>query len=197
MRKEIKIDFWNEIILEPIEDDRIFKTYGEGENIYYAKSSNYFGECIFFVMNNSLIGISFYEPHSPYALDDFMRRRLPRAKFIHDTSAVLSYSRWLNSPESWEQPESPNIQFVGTYFQKQVWKELLRIKMGDLSNYSKIASALGKPSSYRAVANAIGNNPLALIVPCHRVISKSGAISGYRWGTKRKQQIIDWEKSFI
>ena len=197
MRKEIKIDFWNEIILEPIEDDRISKTYGEDENVYFGKSSNNFGECIFFVMNNSLIGISFYEPHSPHALDDFMRRRIPKAKFIHDASAVLSYSRWLNSPESWEQSESPRIQFVGTYFQKQVWKELLRIKMGELSTYSRIASAIAKPSSYRAVANAIGNNPIALIVPCHRVISKSGAISGYRWGTKRKQQIIDWEKSFI
>lgn len=81
----------------------------------------------------------------------------------------------------------------GTNFQVQVWRALLRIHGGSLCSYGQIAEAIGRPSAARAVGSAIGANPIALLIPCHRVICQSGVIGGYRWGTVRKQAILSWE----
>lgn len=86
-----------------------------------------------------------------------------------------------------------SLHVVGTDFQVAVWRALLRISPGTLASYSQIACELGSPKSSRAVGNAIGANPVALLIPCHRVIQKSGAIGGYRWGEARKKRVQEWE----
>lgn len=81
-----------------------------------------------------------------------------------------------------------------TEFQLQVWKELLNIPLGAVKSYKDIALALNKPRAARAVGTAIGNNPIAFLIPCHRVVRSDGQFGGYRWGMNIKKKIIDWEK---
>ena len=82
---------------------------------------------------------------------------------------------------------------IGTDFQLSVWEALLRIPMGKARSYSSIASEIGAPSASRAVGAAIGANPLSFVVPCHRAMGKSGALTGYHWGLTRKRAILGWE----
>lgn len=86
-----------------------------------------------------------------------------------------------------------SLHVVGTNFQVAVWRALLRIPPGKLASYSQIAGALGYPKASRAVGNAVGANPVALLIPCHRVIRQSGALGGYRWGSTKKQMVQTWE----
>ncbi len=90
-----------------------------------------------------------------------------------------------------QQPLSLLVQ--GTNFQIQVWRALLALPPAALTTYSDVAEAIGRPSSVRAVANAIGANPIALIIPCHRVIRSTGGLGGYRWGLVRKRALLTWE----
>jgi len=95
-----------------------------------------------------------------------------------------------------EQPQAElNLQLdiSGTAFQKQVWTALKEVPLGQLSNYSKIAHQIGSPSAVRAVARACASNPLALAIPCHRIVRKDGAMSGYRWGIERKKILLQKE----
>ena len=84
-----------------------------------------------------------------------------------------------------------------TNFQIKVWEALLKLPEGGLYTYESIAAAIGKPQAIRAVASAIGRNPISYLIPCHRVLRKSGRISGYRWGPVRKKAIIAWEAAHI
>lgn len=86
-----------------------------------------------------------------------------------------------------------SLHVVGTNFQVAVWRALLRIPSGSLASYSHIAKTLGYPKASRAVGNAIGANPVALVIPCHRVIRQSGALGGYRWGVAKKKMVQTWE----
>ncbi len=86
---------------------------------------------------------------------------------------------------------------MGTDFQFKVWEALLTIPFGQTTSYGGLALSLGKPNASRAVGTAIGNNPIALILPCHRVVQKSGKLGDYRWGLNRKRSLLDWEFSTI
>lgn len=85
------------------------------------------------------------------------------------------------------------IKTKGTEFQKQVWKELLNIPFGETTTYKKVAENIGKPKAIRAVANAIGKNPISIIIPCHRVIGSDGSLTGYYYGLKIKKFLLDLE----
>lgn len=87
-----------------------------------------------------------------------------------------------------------SVQVAGTNFQVAVWRALLRVPPGLVVSYSRIAQDIGHPGSARAVGNAVGANPVAFLIPCHRVIQQSGALGGYRWGTTRKQVLQLWER---
>lgn len=87
------------------------------------------------------------------------------------------------------------IHPIGTEFQKSVWKELIKIPFSETRTYLQIAIEIGSPNSARAVGTAIGSNPIAWLIPCHRVIQTSGGMGGYRWGIDRKKEILEWERS--
>ncbi len=86
------------------------------------------------------------------------------------------------------------LDIQGTAFQQQVWEVLRQIKPGETVSYTDVAERMGKPSAVRAVASACASNKLAVVIPCHRVISKSGKTSGYRWGAERKEKLLQLEK---
>jgi AraC family transcriptional regulator of adaptative response/methylated-DNA-[protein]-cysteine methyltransferase len=93
----------------------------------------------------------------------------------------------------WSQLPEVKLHLKGTDFQLKVWETLLKIPMGQLSTYGKIAAEIGSPTSSRAVGTAIGSNLIAFLIPCHRVIQSTGTIGGYMWGTTRKLAMIGWE----
>ena len=88
------------------------------------------------------------------------------------------------------------LHLHGTDFQIQVWKALLEIPFGKTSTYSDIAIAIKNPQALRAVGTAIGRNPVAVIIPCHRVLRSDGGIGGYYWGIEKKKMLLEWEQSY-
>lgn len=91
--------------------------------------------------------------------------------------------------------EKFHLLVQGSNFQVKVWESLLRIPTGMVFSYQQVAKAIALPSGSRAVANAIARNPVAYLIPCHRVIRNTGVIDGYRWGNERKLAIIAWESA--
>ena len=89
------------------------------------------------------------------------------------------------------------LDICGTEFQRQVWQALQNIPYGATRTYQEIANDLGKPKATRAIGNACGANPIALIIPCHRVVCSDGSLGGYHWGIERKQKLLDREKLFL
>jgi len=86
---------------------------------------------------------------------------------------------------------------IGTDFEVRVWRTLLRIPFGRATTYSDIAGHIGSPKAARAVGAAVGRNPISFVVPCHRVLGRSGALTGYHWGVTRKQAMLGWEAGRI
>ena len=100
--------------------------------------------------------------------------------------------------ENWQYPDSPiKLDLWGSAFQIQVWKALLEIPSSHLLSYKDVATLIGKPQANRAVGTAIGNNPVAYLIPCHRVIRKSGEIGNYRWGENRKAAMNGYESALL
>ena len=117
---------------------------------------------------------------------------------LHDTDCVSPLPtetlRWLDLYFSGRQPDfTPPIKLIGTAFQRRVWHALLEIPYGETTTYGDIARRLGCRSA-QAVGQAVGKNPIAVIVPCHRVVGSDGALVGYEWGLERKQYLLQLEK---
>ncbi len=108
------------------------------------------------------------------------------------------FAEWRRALAAWlEQPETPpEFPFClqGTSFQLSVWQTLQTIPWGERISYSQLAQRVGCPQGVRAVASACARNRLALVIPCHRVVAKSGELGGYRWGVELKQQLLDYEQ---
>ena len=96
-----------------------------------------------------------------------------------------------------QQLDQIKLHLKGTEFQLKVWEMLLTIPMGELTSYGRVAQKIDKPKASRAVGAAIGSNPVAFLIPCHRVIQTSGNLGGYMWGNTRKSAIIGWEASKV
>lgn len=99
--------------------------------------------------------------------------------------------------QEWGAISPVHIHVKGTAFQLKVWDALLKIPFGKLSTYGTIAKILDQPNASRAVGTAIGKNPIAFLIPCHRVVQSSGKIGGFKWGTGRKTALLEWEAMTI
>ena len=95
--------------------------------------------------------------------------------------------------QDWSKLKEIKLHLKGTDFQLKVWEALLKIPMGGLTTYGDIASGINHPKAFRAVGTAVGENPVALLIPCHRVIRSTGELGNYHWGDVRKTAIIGWE----
>jgi AraC family transcriptional regulator, regulatory protein of adaptative response / methylated-DNA-[protein]-cysteine methyltransferase len=126
------------------------------------------------------------------ALDDMMRR-WPRARLVQDEAATMPYAYRVFEPGHWQKDKPLRVVLIGTDFEIRVWETLLRIPLGAATTYGDVAGAMGKPGGARAVGAAVGRNPISFVVPCHRVMGKSGALTGYHWGLTRKRAILGWE----
>ena len=159
----------------------------------YGFHASPFGEAIVVAAPRGVAGLGFVDGGDrARALAD-MERRWPRARFEHDQDATAAYAARAFDPSLWRQNAPLRLVMIGTDFEIRVWETLLSVPMGRATTYSDIARKLGKPKAARAVGAAVGRNPISFVVPCHRVLGRSGALTGYHWGLTRKQAIIGWE----
>ncbi len=121
-----------------------------------------------------------------------LKQKFPNAT-LHKKSDLIQQNALFIFQNDWSKLPEIKLHLKGTDFQLKVWETLLKIPIGRLSTYHNIAEQIGSPNASRAVGTAIGSNPVAFLIPCHRVIQSSGKIGGYMWGNTRKTAIIGWE----
>ena len=171
----------------------VYKARGRGLTIKYGFHDCPFGRALIMVTEMGLCGLAFADAGGERAALDDMMRRWPEANYAENAAATAPYAKRIFNTERWSADQPLRIVFIGTEFETRVWQTLLRIPLGKATTYSDIASHLGKPSASRAVGTAVGKNPISFVVPCHRVLGKSGSLCGYHWGLTRKQAILGWE----
>lgn len=165
---------------------------GEGLVLKTAWAATPFGPAFAVVSDQGICGLGFAAETGREATEADLRSRWPNATFIEDTAAVGSMVTAAFDPRS---PRRPKLALYGAPFQVKVWEALLSIPSGQVSTYSDIAAAIGNPKAVRAVGTAIGRNPVAWLIPCHRALRKSGALGGYHWGLDVKRAMLAWESA--
>lgn len=170
-----------------------YKTRGAGLVIRHGFHVSPFGIALVMVTDRGLAGLAFCDAGEERAAFADMAGRWPNATFVEDLAATRPYAARVFDPARWRGEEPLRVVMIGTDFQLRVWEALLKIPMGRARTYSSIAAEIGTPRASRAVGAAIGANPLSFVVPCHRAIGKSGALTGYHWGLTRKRAILGWE----
>ena len=173
-----------------------YKAKGAGLTISYGFHPSPFGTALAMVTPHGLCGLAFADQgNEPAALAD-MTRRWPNAAFKEDSALTAPYAaRIFNHSQTGDQPV--RITMIGSDFEISVWETLLKIPKGRAVSYGDIAMRIGKPKASRAVGAAVGKNPISFVVPCHRVLGKSGDITGYHWGLTRKRAILGWESGRV
>jgi len=166
-----------------------YKKMGENLNIIYGFGFSPFGKTMIAITKKGICSLEFYEESYEEILNR-LKTNWNKAKFIRDDKKAQELL-----DKIFIKKEKMNLFVKGTNFQINVWKAILNIKSGDISTYSDVAEFIGKPKAVRAVATAIGSNHIGFLIPCHRVISKSAAIGGYRWGIDRKKVVLAYEES--
>ena len=170
-----------------------YKQRGAGLTINYGYHISPFGVALVMVTDRGLAGLSFNDPGEERAAFADMSGRWPNARYVEDMSATAPYAARIFDPARWRADQPLKVVMIGSDFQLRVWEALLRIPIGRARTYSSIASEIGQPNASRAVGAAIGANPISFVVPCHRALGKSGALTGYHWGLTRKRAILGWE----
>jgi AraC family transcriptional regulator, regulatory protein of adaptative response / methylated-DNA-[protein]-cysteine methyltransferase len=184
-----------------------WKTGGAGLTLSYGFAPSPFGEALVVSTDRGLAGLGWVDDKTEAgtasgsgkpgggregAMAD-MVRRWPQARFVEDSaSATLAVARIFDR-QRWQADQPLRVVMLGSDFEIRVWSALLRIPMGRATTYGDVAAHIGKPSAARAVGAAVGRNPISFVVPCHRVLGKTGALTGYHWGLTRKQAILGWE----
>jgi len=170
-----------------------WKNGGEGMMLYFGFHPSPFGTAIVIASGRGLAGLAFADPGEEQAALADMRRRWPRAAYVEDHSRTAALAQRIFDPKLWRPEEPLRVTLIGTDFEVRVWETLLKIPMGRAVSYSDIARKIKAPKASRAVGAAVGKNPISFVVPCHRALGKSGALTGYHWGITRKQAMIGWE----
>jgi AraC family transcriptional regulator, regulatory protein of adaptative response / methylated-DNA-[protein]-cysteine methyltransferase len=175
----------------------IYKARGRGLAITYGFHDSPFGRALVMVTNEGLAGLAFADEGGEKAALADMTQRWPEAQYTENPAVTQPTARRIFEPTNWKQGEPLRVVFIGTDFEIRVWETLTRIPFGKATTYSDIAAHLGKPNAARAVGTAVGKNPVSFVVPCHRVLGKSGGLCGYHWGLTRKRAILGWEAGLL
>lgn len=174
-----------------------YKARGRGLAIRYGFHDCPFGRALLMMTQHGICGLAFADEGGEQAVLADMRSRWPDADYIEDTEATGPSVLRIFDPASWKAEQPLRIVFIGTDFETQVWQTLLKLPLGHATSYSDIATHLGRSGAARAVGSAVGRNPVSFVVPCHRVLAKSGGLGGYHWGITRKQAILGWEAGLL
>jgi len=170
-----------------------YKAGGAGLTMRFGFHPSPFGEAVLVATDRGLAGLGFVDNGDRVAALEDLRSRWPKAEYVEDASATAPLAQRIFEPTAWQSDQPLRVVLIGTDFEVRVWQTLLRIPLGRATTYSDIAQRIGKPSASRAVGAAVGKNPISFVVPCHRVLGRSGSLTGYHWGLTRKQAILGWE----
>jgi len=169
-----------------------YKNGGEQLSINHSFAETPFGNIIVASTQKGICHLAFADDEQE-ALNELFNR-FPKANFrqmvdAHQQNALFIFT------QDWKNLSNIKLHLKGTSFQLKVWEALLKIPMGQLSTYASVASAVNNPAASRAVGSAIGDNPVAFLIPCHRVIKSTGVFGEYHWSSSRKAALIGWESS--
>jgi AraC family transcriptional regulator of adaptative response/methylated-DNA-[protein]-cysteine methyltransferase len=171
-----------------------YKTGGAGLSLKYAVHDTPFGQAFIAITPKGISRFSFLDGSGVDHYLAELHKQWPCATMREDRQQTLGVIRAMfGEPMELDRPISLHVS--GTNFQVSVWKALLQIKPASVVSYTQVASAVGRPQSARAVGQAVGANPVAFFIPCHRVIQQSGKLGGYHWGETRKHAIHAWESA--
>jgi AraC family transcriptional regulator of adaptative response/methylated-DNA-[protein]-cysteine methyltransferase len=167
-----------------------FKNGGENIYINYSFAESPFGNLL---VASTVKGICYmaFADNEKEALQQ-LQIYFPNAQYKQMVDMIQQNALYIFT-QDWSKLNQIKLHLKGTGFQLKVWETLLKIPMGQLSSYSDIASSINSPKAARAVGSAIGDNPVAFIIPCHRVIQSTGNFGEYHWGSTRKTVMIGWE----
>ena len=164
-----------------------YKQLGKNVDITYGYGSSPFGKALIAFTKRGVCYLGFIDNDSNLIFNRF-KEIWAKANLTKDNDKAKEY---LN--KIFVKKEKFDLYVKGTNFQINIWKALLNIPSGTITSYQDIANSINKPKAARAVANAIGSNHIGYLIPCHRVLAKSGAMSGYRWGIERKKILVAYE----
>lgn len=167
-----------------------YKHGGQNLSIHYQFAETLFGEVLIASTHKGICALTFVQ-HQADALEQ-LKSQFPQAIFKQQADQFQQSALVLFQKDQCRLADI-KLHLKGTDFQLKVWQSLLKIPMGQLSTYGALAQAIEHPKAARAVGTAIGNNPVAFLIPCHRVIQSTGAFGGYEWGATRKMAMIGWE----
>jgi AraC family transcriptional regulator of adaptative response/methylated-DNA-[protein]-cysteine methyltransferase len=165
-----------------------YKSHGAGVTIRYGLHPTPFGKCLIGVTEHGVCHLSFVQTSEGDAIDALVRQ-WEQAQMIEDHKATASFIEPIFDL-SQRGKGSLQLHLRGTNFQLKVWEALLNIPAGAVTTYEGIASMIGSPGALRAVGTAVGHNPVAVLIPCHRVIRKTGGFGNYRYGAPRKKALL-------
>jgi AraC family transcriptional regulator, regulatory protein of adaptative response / methylated-DNA-[protein]-cysteine methyltransferase len=171
------------------------KSGGEGWTITFGFVDSPFGKCLIGESHRGVCHLSFVESSDKIALGA-LKAQWPQARLRQNNANANQITNRIFNRTTAKNPSVPLRAFVrGTPFQVRVWRALMQVQSGTLVSYGGLAAALNQPTAARAVGSAVGQNPLAYLIPCHRVIRETGVIGNYRWGQVRKRAMLVWENS--
>lgn len=175
-----------------------YKQQGSGIVVDYGFHQTAFGLCLIGVTDRGLSGVEFCQVTDKEEALAAMMQRLPCATYRHNQEraaefAELIFNTTRQHNDAAQNKASLSLLVKGTPFQLKVWEALLQIPVGSRASYKQLAELVGKPSASRAVGSAVGKNPVAVLIPCHRVIREDGMLGGYRWGLERKLALLGCE----
>jgi AraC family transcriptional regulator, regulatory protein of adaptative response / methylated-DNA-[protein]-cysteine methyltransferase len=167
-----------------------FKNGGENLSINYSYAESPFGNMLVASTSKGICHMAFAGDEQE-ALE-VLKNKFPHARYKQMVDLIQQHALYIFTHD-WNKLSEIKLHLKGTDFQLKVWETLLKIPMGKLSTYGSIAHQIQSPNASRAVGSAIGDNPVAFLIPCHRVIQSTGLFGGYHWGSNRKAAIIGWE----
>ncbi|TLM73628.1 methylated-DNA--[protein]-cysteine S-methyltransferase [Microbulbifer harenosus] len=171
-----------------------YKSRGKQVHIEYGVHATPLGPMFVAVTQRGVCRAEFMEFNSMDELLDNLHNAWPLSSIRESLPSTRHVIDAFFNSDTVSKDGPLSLHVAGTNFQIAVWRALLKIPPGAVTSYAKVAKALGAPKAARAVGNAIGANPVALLIPCHRVIQQSGALGGYRWGPTKKLMVQTWEK---
>jgi len=167
-----------------------YKNGGENLAISYSFAESPFGDMLIASTAKGICHMAFADDQLE-ALN-VLQKKFPNARYQQKVDLIQQNALYIFTHD-WDKLNKIKLHLKGTPFQLKVWETLLKIPMGQLSTYGNIATQIRSPKASRAVGTAIGDNPVAFLIPCHRVIQSTGLIGQYHWGSVRKTAIIGWE----
>jgi len=170
-----------------------YKNGGEQLAINYSFAESPFGNIIIASTHKGICYMAFVDVEEETVLQE-LKNQFPNAKYRQLSDKIQQNALFIFT-QDWNKLHEIKLHLKGTPFQIKVWEALLKIPMGELSTYAGIAGKLNNPLASRAVGSAVGSNPVAFLIPCHRVIKANGEFGNYHWGPTRKNAMIGWEAS--